>query len=394
MSSRMRAKGRVTGALLATALVLAGCGTAAKGGSSVVTVNGHALAVYASQPPGPSTPAQADILDAERLALSQAQGKAGSFAVTLIPVHERELSANARTAIENPNTIAYLGELVPGTSQVSVEILNQQGVLEVSPADTAAYLTQPVPSVSSTPNNFYPGHSTYKQTFARVVPNSAQEAKALVKGMQAEHVSSLAVASDSTDYGRTVALEVSQAAKAAGLTVTGSAGHPQAYFYGASTSSPAARASAVQAFDRAAAANPSLKLFAPSGLYDPAFVSGLSPAAQGRLFVSSPGFLPHDLPPAGRTFILQFNHQYGHTPGPQAIFGYEAMAALLADLDEAKSAANQRATVVTDFRSLTRTDSVLGTYSVSGGDPSIAPFVLARVRAGQLVPFQSVSPTG
>jgi ABC-type branched-subunit amino acid transport system substrate-binding protein len=394
MFGRMRVKGRMVATCVATAAMLAGCGTASKGGSSVVTVNGRALAVYASQPPGPPTPAETDILDAEHLALQQAQGKAGSFSVTLIPVHEHELSANARTAIENPNTIAYLGELVPGSTQVSVEILNQQGVLEVSPADTAAYLTQPVPTVSSTPNNFYPGHSTYKQTFGRVVPNSAQEAKALVKGMQAEHASSVAVASDTTEYGRTVALEVSQAAKAGGLTVAGSAGRAQAYFYGASTSSPAARAAAVEAYDRTAAANPSIKLFAPSGLYDPSFVSGLSPAAQGRLFVSSPGFLPRDLPPAGRTFVLEFNRQYGHAPAPQAIFGYEAMAALLADLGQAKSAANQRATVVTDFRSLKRTGSVLGTYSITGGDPSIAPFVLARVRAGQLVPFQSVSPTG
>ena len=78
---------------------------------------------------------------------------------------------------------------------------------------------------------------------------------------------------------------------------------------------------------------------------------------------------------------------YGHTPAPQAIFGYEAMAALLADLDTARTAANQRATVVTDFRSLKRTGSVIGTYSINGGDPSIAPFVFARVRAGQLVPF-------
>jgi hypothetical protein len=390
----VRTKGRVVGACVAVATAVAGCGTATKGGSSGVTVTGHTLSVYASQPPGPPTPVVTDILDAERLALQQSQSKAGNFTVRLIAVHEHELSANARTAIENPSTIAYIGELVPGTSQISVEITNQQGVLQVSPADTAAYLTQPIPGVSTSPNTFYPGHSTYKQTFARVAPSSGQEAKALVRAMQAVHASTVAVSGEHTDYGRTLAYQVSTAARAAGISLAGSPGQAQAYFYGASTSSPNARAGAIAAFDRAAASNPSVKLFAPSGLDDPAFVSGLSAAARSRLLVSVPGFLPRSLSAAGKSFVRDFTARFGHAPASQAIFGYEAVAAVLADLTQAKSAANKRATVVTDFRSLRRTDSVLGPYSISGGDPSIGPFLLAHVRAGQLVPFKSLAATG
>jgi ABC-type branched-subunit amino acid transport system substrate-binding protein len=391
MVGGMLAKGRVAGACLAVTVALAGCGTATKGGSSVITAAGRTLSVYAGQPPGAPTPAITDTLDAEQLALQQAQGRAGSFSVRLIPVHAHELSANARTAIENASTIAYLGELVPGTSQVSVEITNQQGVLEVSPADTAAYLTQPVPGVSTSTTAFYPGHSTYKQTFARVVPNSTHEAKALVGAMQAAHATSVYVTGDQTLYGQTLAGEVTQAAKAAGLTIAGSPGQAQAYFYGASTSSPAARQAAVRAFDQAAPASPTVKLYAPSGLYDPAFVSGLSAAARARLFVSSPGFLPGSLPAAGKTFVRTFTARYGHAPSPRAIFGYEAMSAVLADLVQAGAKANQRATVVTDFRSLKRTDSPLGAYTISGGDPSIAPLILAHVRAGQLVAFKTLS---
>jgi branched-chain amino acid transport system substrate-binding protein len=394
MFGGVRAKGRVAGACVAVAAVVAGCGTGSQGGSSAVKVTGRTLTVYASQPAGPPTAAVSDSLDAERLALQQAQDKSGSFSVRLVALHGHELSANARTAIEDPTTIAYLGELIPGTSQISVEILNQQGVLEVSPADTAAYLTQPIPGVSSSLNAFYPGHSTYKQTFARVAPDSAHEAKALVAAMQAAQVTSVNVSGDKTDYGQTLAFEVSAAARAAGLSTAGSAGRAQAYFYAASSSSPSARAAAVQAFDRAASSNPAAKLFAPSGLYDPAFVSGLSSAAQARLFVSVPGLLGRDLPAIGKTFVRDFTGRFGHAPAPQAIFGYEAMSALLADLVQAKAAANQRATVVTGFRSLRRTDSVLGSYSISGGDPNIAPFLLAHVQGGQLVPFKSLTATG
>ncbi|HEX8975999.1 MAG TPA: ABC transporter substrate-binding protein [Solirubrobacteraceae bacterium] len=390
----MPAKGRVAGACVAAAALLAGCGAGGQGGSSVVTVTGRTLSVYASQPPGAPTPQVTDILEAEQLALQQAQGKAGRFTVRLIPVHKHELSANARAAVEDPSTIAYLGELVPGTSQISTEILNQQGVLEISPADTAAYLTQAIAGVSNSLNTFYPGHSTYKQTFARTVPSTRQEAKALVAAMQSAHVSSVAVSGENTYYGRTLAAEVSQAARAAGLSVAGSAAQARAYFYAASSSSPSARKAAIQAFDRAAAAGSSVKLFAPSGLYDPSFVAGLSSDAQSRLFVSVPGILASQLSATGRTFVRDFTARFGHAPAPQAIFGYEAMAALLAELGQAKAAANQRATVVAGFRSLQRTDSVLGAYSLSGGDPSIAPLLLAHVRAGALVPFRSLAGAG
>jgi hypothetical protein len=199
---------------------------------------------------------------------------------------------------------------------------------------------------------------------------------------------------DHTDYGETLAAEVSAAARTAGLSAAGSAAQAQAYFYAASSSSPSARRAAVQAFDRAASSHPAVKLYAPSGLYDPAFVSGLSAAARARLFVSVPGLLGRDLPPTGKTFVRDFSGRFGHAPAPQAFFGYEAMAALLADLVQARAAANQRATVVTDFRSLSRTDSVLGSYAIRAGDPNIAPFLLAHVQGGQLVPFESLTATG
>jgi ABC-type branched-subunit amino acid transport system substrate-binding protein len=390
MRSRVLVRTRAVWMGAGTALMLAGCGAAGSAGSSAFTVSGKTLVVYASQPPGGSGgQAATDALDAEALALRQAGARAGTFTVRLVKLDGRELSDNARSAVEDSHAIAYLGELQPGTSQVSVEILNQQGVLEISPADTAVYLTQPVPPVSGSPTSYYPGHSTYRETFARVVPNSAQEAKALVGEMQAEHVSKLYVSSDGRLYGAALALEVSRDATAAGLTPASSPAAADGVFYGASVVSPAARAGATRALDQAAAANPSVKLFAPSGLYDDAFVAGLSSTAQGRLFVSSPGFLPQDLPPAGRTFVSDFKRAYGHPPAPRAIFGYEAMSALLYVLDKKLgSFANNRADVVLAFRALKDRSSAIGTYSITGGDPSIAPFIFGRVQGGRLVPFK------
>jgi branched-chain amino acid transport system substrate-binding protein len=358
---------------------LAGCAAQT---NTAVSVTGSSLTIYASQPPG-STGGQvaADVLDAEQLALRQAGDTVGKLKLRFQILHGAELSADARTAIEDKTAIAYLGELVPGTSQVSVEITNELGLLEVSPTDTAVYLTQATPAVSGAPGKFYPSSSSFHQTFARVVPNTTQEAKAQVAEMHALGLSKLYVASDGQPYGASVALEVRQDAPSQGLTLVSSPAGADAVFYGG-----AAGSAATQALDRAAAASPSAKLFAPSGLYDDAFVARLSAAAQNDLYVSSPGFLTKGLTALGKQFASTFQTTYGHGPAPQAIFGYEAMRAVVFVLSQHPSLASNRADVVSEFRTLRDRQSVLGTYSIDGGDTNIAPFIFARPEGGKLVP--------
>ena len=322
------------------------------------------------------------MLDAEQLAFSQASHTAGKFKLRLVSLDGAELSENARTAIQNQAAIAYLGEIQPGTSQVSVEINNELGLLEVSPTDTAVYLTQATPAVPGAPGNDYPSSSTYHRTFARVVPNTAQEAKAQVAEMQALHLSKLYLwPSDGLPYGAAIALEVRQDAPAHGLTLVSTPAAADAIFYGG-----VAGSTATQALDHAAAANPSATLFGPSGLYDDSFIAGLSAAAQKNLYVSSPGFLPRGLTAAGKQFASTFASTYGHQPAPQAIFGYEAMSAVVFVLQQHPALANDRADVVSEFLALKNRQSVLGTYSIDGGDTNIAPFIFARPEGGKLVP--------
>jgi len=364
------------------ALGLAGCSTST---NSAVTVTGGTLNVYISEPPGTAGgQAAADVVDAERLALPTAGVKVGTFTVKPVLAHGKEISANARSAIQDSSAIAYLGEIEPGTSQVSLEINNELGLLEVSPTDTAVYLTKATPAVSGAPGAYYPSNSTYHQTFARVVPTTAQEAQAIVAEMQSLHLSKVYVASDGQPYGDSIAAEVRQDAPGHGLTVAGSASSADAVFYGGNSA-----AAATTALDQAATASPSAKLFVPSALYDDSFAAGLSAAAQKNLYVSSPGFDSSSLPAAGRQFETSFRSAYGHDPVPEAIFGYGAMTALLTVLKQAGKSAGNRATIVNDFRSLKDPPgSVLGTYSMDAGDTTLTgPFVFARAQSGRLVPL-------
>jgi branched-chain amino acid transport system substrate-binding protein len=364
-------------AALALALALAGCAAQT---NSAVTVSGTNLTIYASQPPGEAGgQTAADVLDAEQLALRQAGTTVGKFTVKLVPLHGKEISDNARKAVQDSTAIAYLGEIEPGTSQASVQITNELGLLEVSPTDTAAYLTEAVPLVSGSPSTFYPSRSTFHETFARMVPTSAQEAKAITAEMHSLGLSKLYVADDGTPYGAAIGAEIRAAAGKQGLSLVSSPASADAVFYGGNIA-----AAATKALDQAASAG-SAKLFAPSALYDDSFVAGLSAAAQKNLYVSSPGFTSSSLSAAGRQFDSAFRSAYGHAPAPQAIFGYEAMSAVLAVLKEAGAAASSRSVVVSDFLALHNRQSVLGTYSISSGDTSLAPFVVGRPRAGALV---------
>jgi len=388
-SSRGRVRALVLAAVAGCVLAVGIAGCAASGSSSV-KAKGTTLTIYASAPPGAaSDPVVQDVLDAERLAFQNKHGEITAFKLVFAaPPSGGKLSDHARTAIQDTGSIAYLGEILPGDSAETMGINNAQDLLQVSPTDTALELTLSTPAISDTPGRYYEALKTYGRTFARVVPNSLQEAKAQVQEMRSLSVSKLYVSDDGSAYGKAIAQAVKQNAPP-GIAVVSSQNGADAIFYGASRDS-----AAIRIFTSALQANPSVKLFGPSALADPSFAAGMGAGAK-NVFISAPGFLPADLSPLGQQFVSDFKKTHGRTPVPQAIFGYEAMAAVIDVLKEAGTSANNRGVVVQDFFAIKNRSSVLGTYSINAnGDTSIAPFVFSRVRGGKLVPFKFVEPQG
>jgi branched-chain amino acid transport system substrate-binding protein len=383
MRSRVLASGRAACAWALVAAGVAGC-TSSGSANSSVTVSGNQLTIYASAATTDQPPVARDVLAAEQLAFAQTSHRVGTFTIRMETVHGATLSDQARTVIQDKSAVAYLGEIVPGSSAASLGITNALDILQVTPTDTALELTQTSPAVANAPDEYYESLSTYGRTFARVVPNSGKEAKAQVQEMHALGVTKLYVSSDGGNYGAAVAYAVKQDAGSAGLTVVGSPATADGAFYGSASPAVAARF-----FNSVAGPNPSAKLFGPSALDAPAFVSALSPSVR-NLYISVPGFLKTGLTAPGSTFVSQFSSAYGRAPAPQAIFGYEAMSAVLSVLKQAGTSAGNRSTIVHDFFAIKNRQSVLGTYSIdSDGDTSLAPFVFARLKSGQLVPVTS-----
>ena len=385
MAKRLPGRRAALAGVLAAALTAMGvsqCGGTS--GNNTVTVSGSTLTVYASEPQNITAQRATDVLDAEQLALSQLGSKVSGFTIRFVALHAKP-SDNARTAIQDKTAIAYLGELSPGVSAGTMGITNAQDLLQVSPTDTALELTQSTPVVHGAPGDYYEAHGTYGNTFARVVPSSAPEARAQAAMMRSLSVSKLYVANDGSSYGKAVAHAVRQDAAAAGITAAQgpptaagfSSSGADALFFGASA---AAAGRAAQLFGAVGAR---AKLFAPSALVAAALPTGS--------YISEPGFLPKQVPALGQSqFVKPFVARYGHRPATQAIFGYEAMAALLSVLGQAGTHANNRTTVVHDFFAIRNRQSVIGTYSIdSGGDPSIAPFIFSRFQGGAPVPWRA-----
>src|SRR5918998_3364615 len=131
----------------------------------------------------------------------EAGGRAGDFRVSYVSLDSADpktgrwdpgrVADNARTAVEDLQTIAYLGELEAGASAVSVPILNEGGMLQVSPGDTFAGLTEA--GLPGEPEKYYPSG---RRTFARMVPDDDEQVDRLVALLRRRGVRRLWVADD------------------------------------------------------------------------------------------------------------------------------------------------------------------------------------------------------
>jgi ABC-type branched-subunit amino acid transport system substrate-binding protein len=371
---------RRLGAGVAVAALVAGCSTTGSSSSSsnAVVAKGSTLVIYLSQPPS-ANPVQKQVLEAEQLACQQLTGSISgtSLSVKCDTVGDRELSDNARAAIQDESSIAYVGEIEPGDSEQTLGITNAQDLPQVSPTDNAVELTQAVSAVPGSTGKYYEAESTYGRTFTGIAPTSAQEAQAVLAEMKKLGVRNLYVTGDTSDYGEALQAAVRSDASAQGITVNNSEAAVDAIFYAGDSPSAAERYAA-----GASSTAVSDKLFLPSALAGLDFSSG-SWSRFKSIYVSEPGAASS----ADKRFVSHFSSRYG-SPDPPAAYGYAAVQAIVHVLHEAGKSANDRGAVVAGLHKLSNFSSVVGSISIdSSGASSLGPsaFVFRQVRGGTLV---------
>jgi branched-chain amino acid transport system substrate-binding protein len=394
-----------TAFFFAVALVSGCASDQSRGG----VVSGSTLTIYSSLPlQGPHAAQSQSIINAEKLALKEAGGKAGDFKINFAARDDAtagdtrspgwnpgRVADNASKAAQDSRTIAYIGEFDSGASAVSIPVTNEAGFAQVSPAATAVGLTKLVPGADKgEPDKYYPSG---ERTFSRVVPTDDVQASAAARWARKLGASKVFVVDDKSVEGQSLIEQFRAAAKLAHLSVVGRKGmdpraddyrdfsrevakaHPDLVYFGGGVESNA------RAFWRdLGAALPHALLMGSARLMAPAFYSGLRSAGE-RTFLVSAAQDESALPPLGRRFLHDYRRAFGEQADPYAAYGHAAMSLLLDAIRRAGSGAGKRGKIVDEVLATRDFDSVIGTFSLDdNGDTTLNRVGGYRVRNGRL----------
>jgi branched-chain amino acid transport system substrate-binding protein len=387
---------------------VAACGSSDKSSTSGSGSTGsNNLTIYSSLPlQGDSRPQSEAVVNGEKLALQEHGGKVGNYTIKYVSLDDSTAatgkwepgatSSDARKAAQDKSTIAYLGEFNSGASAISIPILNEAGILQISPSNTYVGLTRSEGADKGEPDKYYPSG---KRTYGRVVPADHIQAAAQVAFQKDQGCTKVYILNDKEVYGKGIADAVQKDGTAQGLQILGNDGidtkaanfrslatkikskGADCMFFGGITDNKA-----VQVWKDVGAANPTMKLFGPDGVAESAFTTKVPAALQSRTFITNPTLDPKLYPPAAQDFFKKYKAQFGKAPEPYAIYGYEAMQDALLAIQNAGAKGNDRQAVIDQFFQIKDRDSVLGKYSIDeNGDTTLSDYGGDKVKGGQLV---------
>jgi branched-chain amino acid transport system substrate-binding protein len=395
----------------AVALGVTACG-GDSGGSSGGSSGGGSktLNIYSSLPmQGAQRTQTTAVVNGAKLALEQAGGKAGDFTLKYKPLDDstaqagawtpESTQANARKVAQDKNAVVYIGEFNSGASAVSIPILNEAGVPQISPANTAVGLTSDEPGANpGEPQKYYPSG---QRNYARIVPKDTIQGAALATLMKQDGCTKVEMANDKEVYGAGLSKNIQLAAKPQGLNIIANDAIDKNAANYRSLASKAKSAgadcfvyagitanNAVQLYKDFAAALPNAKLYGPDGVAESGFVApkegGIPADVAKRVKVTVATLSPDEYPPEGQKFFQEFSSKYGvKNPDPYAIYGYEAMSLAIDAIKRAGSA--DKADILKAIFSTKDRKSVLGTYSIDkNGDTTLTDYGVYSVSGGQL----------
>ena len=412
---------RWVAAAAALAMALAGCGSDDEGDAGGGEDGGaRKLTIYSSLPLQGAARAQAvATVNGAKLALEQAGGKVGDFPIEYVSLDDStaqaggwepgQTSANARKAISDDSTIAYIGEFNSGATAVSLPLLNEAGIAQVSPGNTAVGITSDDPGAGpGEPDKYYP---TGNRTYARILPKDTYQGAALAALAKEEGCASAYILNDKEVYGTGLASNVELAAEKVGLEIEGNEGidknapnyrslgskikgtGAECFIYSGITAN-----NAVQIFKDMAVALPDGALLGPEGVGETGFFDsgegGLPPDVASRVLITIPGLAPEEYPPAGQEFLERYQEEYGEkNPDRYAVYGYEAMSLILDSIERAGAGGGDRAAVVEQLLATKDREGVFGKYSIDeNGDITLTPYGVYRIEDDAMVFDRSVEP--
>jgi branched-chain amino acid transport system substrate-binding protein len=396
------------------ALGVAACGEEDDegGGGGGGAAAGDTLTVYSSLPlQGASRPQTTAMVDGIKLALKDHNNKAGDFKIKYESLDDstpqagtwtpEATSANARKVAKDAEAIAYIGEFNSGASAISIPILNEVPIGQVSPANTAVGLTSDEPGADKgEPEKYYP---TGERHYTRIVPKDTIQGAALATLMKQDGCENVGILHDKEVYGAGLARNIENSAKEQGLEVVTNEGiDPKAPNFRSQAAalkgegvdcfvfSGITANGAVQLYKDVAAALPDAQLYGPDGVAESGFADpkegGIPANVAARTKVSVATLSPDEYPPEGKEFFKSFEQAYGEpNPDPYAIYGYEAMDLVLDTIERLGADGGDRQAVIDGLFATKGRESVLGTYDIDeNGDTTLTDYGIYEIKNGEL----------
>jgi branched-chain amino acid transport system substrate-binding protein len=409
-------------AVLAAA-ALSACGGSSDNGTNAASATSGAAGkvdIYSSLPlRGPGAPEAIALQNGIRLALGQAGDKAGPFTVTWTALDDStgsssgwdatQTAANAHEAAADPRAVYYIGEFDDGASEVSMPILNQAGIAQVSPANTYVGLTtSQAGSVSNEPGRYAPSGT---RTYLRIVPIDSVQAAAVLLAMHQAGCSKVALASDDEAYGSGLARLIELQKSYYGIDIVSETGldptAPSFRTYAATLKglhvdcfvlAGVASKGAVALTKEVHAWLPTAKIFGPQDMCTSAWTSakdGGVPASIDPLIECTEVTLSVTAYPGGKAFLAAYRARYpGSTPSPYAILGYEAMKLGLSTIAGLGANGDSKSAVLGALFDTADRRSVLGNYGFQkNGDTTLRSIGLYKVGpSGNPTFFKTITP--
>ncbi len=392
------------------------------GGGGESADGGGTVNVYSSLPlQGASRPQTTAMVEGIRLALQQNNGKAGDLTVKYTSLDDstaqagtwtpEATQANARRVAQDDAAVAYIGEFNSGASAISIPLLNEVPIAQISPANTAVGLTSDEPGADEgEPDKYYPSGERH---YLRIVPKDTIQGAALATLMSEDGCGNAYILNDKEVYGAGLSRNIESAAQEVGLEVLANEGidpkAPNFRSQAATMKSEGAECfvfsgitanGAVQLYKDVSAAIPDAQLYGPDGVAE----SGFSDPAEGgipgdvasKVKVTVATLSPDEYPPDGQKFFSDFEAEYGEAnPDPYAIYGYEAMRLVLDTCEQLGPDCTDKAAMIEALFGTKGRESVLGTYDIDeNGDTTLTDYGVYTIEGGELQFDQTIKAEG
>jgi branched-chain amino acid transport system substrate-binding protein len=390
-----------------TLLGLAGC-------SGCGGAGGNTIKLVSSMPRTGSARGQTDtIANGIKMAIDEYSSNVAGMKVEYLDWDDADASSqswtseletnNANRAVADPDVMAYIGPYNSGAAKKSMPILNEAGLLQISPAVTHTGLTKKTEGGDPNEPDVY--RPTKNISFGRVCPADDTQGPLAADFAKDElKARTVFILDDKELYGQGVAGLFKHRCEKLGLKILGhesintrqnefrslmttvKATNPDVVYFGGTTQSKGG-----QIAKDMRDAGLSCPLIVPDGCYELAFIKSAGEENLKNCFITMGGIDASALKGPGAEFVNKYKEKYGNDPEAYAVYGYEAAAVILAAIKSVGKKDREAILKATLDPKKVFDKGALGAWHFDdNGDISIQNMTISTVEGGKFKPVKIV----